>query len=92
MPLRARRILPLAALCALSAAGCFRLPARVCLTPPYDAPAGFSETYHAALARREPLLQPGDEPVATGVPAGFSIGSPYGVPMGMMPAEPPIEW
>jgi hypothetical protein len=79
------------------------LPARVCLTPPYDAPAGFSETYHAALARQEPILQPGVGPLPTEMSAGFAVGVPaiglpsvglpaIGLPSGAAPAEPPMEW
>jgi hypothetical protein len=84
------RILPLAC---LAAAGCFRLPARVCLTPPYDAPAGFSETYHAALARQEPILQPGIVPLPTDLPAGATFGPPaVSLPSSAAPAKPPMEW
>lgn len=91
MSVRPCRLLPLAF---LAAAGCFHLPARVCLTPPYDAPAGFSETYHAALARGEPILQPGVAPLPSDLPPGFTIGVPsVGLPsVGPTPAEPPMEW
>lgn len=87
MTARIRRLLPVAS---VALAGCFHLPARVCLTPPYDAPAGFSETYHAALARHEPALRPGIEPLP---PAGVVVGTPYLiVPPGSNGIEPPMEW
>jgi len=90
MIVRATRILPLAC---LVFAGCVRVPARFCLTPPYDAPAGFSETYHAALARQEPILQPGDGPIQPDPAGGFVIG-PAWTSQGSIPApaDPPIDW
>lgn len=90
MTARSYRFLPLAF---LAAAGCFHLPARFCLTPAYDVPAGFSETYHAALARQEPILQPGIAPLPTDLPAGVTFGLPaVDVPSSAAPAEPPMEW
>lgn len=90
MIIRALRILPL--MC-LAMAGCVRPPARFCLSPVYDAPAGFSETYHAALRRQEPILQPGDGPVPAGPGVNFVSGPawPSAVP-NSMPGEPPIDW
>ena len=35
--------------------GCLHRP-RICLSPPYDVPAGFSETYAAALNRSGPTF------------------------------------
>ena len=87
MPARLFRFVPVAG---LALVGCFHLPARVCLTPPYDAPAGFSETYHAALAAREPLLRPGVAPLP---PTGMVAGPPVLIlPPGSNGVEPPMEW
>jgi hypothetical protein len=64
------------------------MPGRICLTPPYDAPAGFSETYHAALERQAAV---GMQTIA---PSG---GSFVGPPIFIWPtlandADPPLEW
>lgn len=90
MTARPYRFLPLVC---LAAAGCFHLPARFCLTPAYDAPAGFSETYHAALARQEPILQPEIAPLPTDLTSGFTFDPPaVNLPSSAAPAEPPMEW
>lgn len=74
----------------LSLAGCFHLPVDVCLTPSYDRPAGFSETYHAALSRQEPLLTTDGVMLAGGETI---IGPPVLIWPGMpTDVEPPIEW
>ncbi|HEX6984712.1 MAG TPA: hypothetical protein VF170_05015 [Planctomycetaceae bacterium] len=74
----------------LTLAGCLHLPAKVCLTPPYDAPAGFSETYHAALARREPVLRPDGVVLPSG---GTVVGEPVLIwPGAATTVEPPLEW
>ncbi|MBA3315516.1 MAG: hypothetical protein H0T47_19795 [Planctomycetaceae bacterium] len=67
-------------------AGC--LPGRVCLSPPYDAPAGFSETYHASLAREQSFG------VGTVLSEGGTVvGPPIFVwPTSVSDAEPPMEW
>lgn len=92
MTVRVIRTLPL--MC-LAVAGCVGLPARFCLTPAYDAPAGFSETYHAALSRREPILQPGDGPIPSATAGEFTIGPEWPMPSPLLetgPGEPPIDW
>ena len=78
-----RKLIPLAA---LSLAGCFH--GRICLTPPYDSPAGFSESYHAAIQRQEACG------VMSGVPLGGTfVGPPiFAWPTSIDDVEPPMEW
>ena len=75
-------------LCLSCGAGCVVPNAHLSTLPVYTTPGGFSETYHAALKRQEPLLWPAGD----GVPvAQVAAESTF---FGPMPpgARPPIEW
>ncbi len=81
-------------LCVCGGSGCAGFNTQVSCLPVYTTPAGFSETYHAALKRQEPLLWA----VGEGVPVGFAVEGPAfpATAAGMNPAArlggPPIKW
>jgi hypothetical protein len=72
----------------LAAAGCVHAPAKICLTPPYDVPAGFSETYHAALMRHEVIWTGG----LAGIPPCPPHEPALERPAKPTAVEPPLEW
>jgi hypothetical protein len=84
---KVRTLIPIVS---VSLAGCFH--GHICLTPPYDAPAGFSESYHAAIQRQEALG------ITTALPSsivggGTFVGPPiFAWPTSIKDSEPPMEW
>lgn len=74
---------------AFGAGGCFHAP-HVCLTPPYDAPGGFSETYHEAVFQNAEIFGGREVLISEG---STTVGPPILVwPSFKTSAEPPMEW
>ena len=85
--MKLRTLIPVAS---ISLAGCFH--GHFCLTPPYDAPAGFSESYHAAIQRQAAFgMTTAVHPNVVG--SGTFVGPPiFAWPTAIKDAEPPMEW